>query len=79
MTSANGTTWTVRTSPSNVWNSVAWSPSLGLFAAVGLSGVGTQEVMTSPDGITWTLHSTPSNSFWVGITWGATAPNGLGG
>lgn len=38
MTSPNATTWTLRDAPNNSsWSSVAWSPELSIFAAVGTS------------------------------------------
>jgi hypothetical protein len=57
--------WVGRPTPSSDWRSVAWSPSLGLFCAVG-----TNSVMTSPDGTIWTLRSSPENS-WSSVVWAA--------
>lgn len=70
MTSTNGTTWTLRTTPVfNQWKGVAWSPELGLFAAVADSGVGNR-AMTSPDGVTWTSRTTPTpDSSFESIAW----------
>ena len=67
------TTWTSRTSAGEtlVWSDIAWSPSLGIFAAVAQGGV--SPVMTSPDGITWTARSSSNDSnVWVSIEWSPT-------
>lgn len=53
-TSSDGITWTTHTAPWGTVDGVAWSQSLGLFAAVQ---AGTSGVLTSPDGITWTAQS----------------------
>jgi hypothetical protein len=54
MTSPDGATWTLRSSPLDTFTAgpinVSWSPTLGLFIAVA----GTLDPVTSPDGITWT-------------------------
>jgi len=64
------TTWTTRTSTAdNTWNSVCWSPELGLFCAV--ASTGTNRVMTSPNGITWTAQTITANN-WTSVCW---APN----
>jgi hypothetical protein len=48
MTSADGITWTSRTSAANNgWFSVTWAKELGLFCAVSYTGTGNR-VMTSP-------------------------------
>lgn len=62
-------TWTQHTTPAdNNWISVAWSPELGLFAAVAETG--TNRVMTSPDGVTWTLRTADSDANgWRAIVW----------
>jgi len=61
-------TWTARSaSEANSWNSVTWSPELGLFVAVSSSG--TNQVMTSPDGITWTARAAAEASWWQSVTW----------
>lgn len=68
-TSTDGITWTTRTSPAaNDWRRVAWSPTLGLFAAVSVTG-NNNRVMTSPDGITWTSRTSAANTFWEDICW----------
>ncbi len=69
MTSPDGVNWTLRTSAANNnWQSVAWSRSLRLFAAVSSSGTGNR-VMTSPDGITWTSRTSPANNGWLSVVW----------
>lgn len=57
-------------SAANNWAAVAWSSTLGLFAAVSTSGTGTR-VMTSPDGVTWTTRVSAADYSWNGIAWGA--------
>jgi len=64
-----GITWTSRTSASdNQWRGIAWSPSLGLFCAVAITGTGNR-VMTSPDGITWTSRTSAADNSWRAIAW----------
>ena len=58
LTSPDGVTWTARSIPSGGWRSVAYSPTLGLFAAVS-EVAASNNVMTSPDGITWTRRTNP--------------------
>ena len=52
----------------NNWQSVCWSPQLGIFVASAASGTGNR-VMTSPDGITWTARTTPADNNWKGVCW----------
>lgn len=77
-TSSNGTTWTTTppaaftwtarsASEANLWDAIAWSPSLLLFAAVSQDG--TNRVMTSPDGTTWTARSAAEANTWYDICW----------
>jgi hypothetical protein len=63
-------TWTQGATPAdNTWVAVAWSPTLGLFAAVAEGSTGlTDRVMTSPDGVTWTLRTTKQRN-WRAICW----------
>jgi hypothetical protein len=69
MTSFDGITWTLQTTPiDNGWNHICWSPELGLFVAVAWSG-SNDRVMTSPDGMNWTLRSTPTNNNFWGVCW----------
>lgn len=54
----------------NVYRSVAWSPSLGLFVAVAESGTAVnQRAMTSPDGQAWTARSLNDDYEWRGVAW----------
>jgi hypothetical protein len=53
-TSPDGINWTARTPAApNVWESVIYAPSLGLYIAV--ASTGKSRVQTSPDGIDWTI------------------------
>ena len=49
------------------WNSVTWSPELGLFCAVGVNN-GTKPVKISSDGINW-LTITAVDASWNSVTW----------
>jgi hypothetical protein len=60
-------TWSLSPTNDNQWNSVVWSPELGLFAAVAFDATANC-VMTSPDGYTWTPRVTNTN-IWFGIAW----------
>ena len=57
-TSNNGKTWIEQVVPSNTknWISVAWSPTLMLYAACASDGI-QNNFMTSPDGVNWTDRS----------------------
>jgi hypothetical protein len=57
-TSNNGKTWIEQVIPTNTtsWNSVAWSPTLRLYAACAGDGI-QNNFMTSPDGVNWTDRS----------------------
>jgi hypothetical protein len=71
ITSPNGLSWTARTpaDATNLWKSVAYSPSLDLWVAVSQgTGVGNR-VMTSPDGITWTSRTSPADNAWYDVIW----------
>jgi hypothetical protein len=66
---ATATAWTIRTSAAdNNWRAIAWSPELGLFAAVADTGTGNR-VMTSPDGVTWTIRTSAADNNWAAIAW----------
>ena len=66
--SADGITWTSRTSASdNDWYAVTYGN--GLFVAVSNSGTGNR-VMTSPDGITWTSRTSAADKQWWSVTYG---------
>ncbi len=61
--------WASRTSAAdNQWIAIAWSPQLGLFAAVAFTGTGNR-VMTSPDGINWTARTSAADNQWIAIAW----------
>lgn len=61
-------TWTVRTSAqAGQLRAVAWSPSLGMFAAVG--DTGTNRVQTSTNGTSWSVQSEPTGANFFGIAW----------
>jgi hypothetical protein len=65
MTSPDAITWTP-VEAVHFTRGVAWSPELGLFAAVGFSSA----IMTSPDGITWTSRTAPEAAIpYHCITW----------
>lgn len=69
LTSPDGIEWITQTSGnSQNWQSVAWSDTLMLFAAVSSTGA-TNRVMTSPDGVTWTLRPSPDTQTWTHIEW----------
>lgn len=66
-TSPDGIAWVQRVTPlvngkSTDWRSIAWSPSLGIFCAVGVpsSDNAGHQIMTSPDGVNWTTREPPS-------------------
>lgn len=57
LTSPDGINWTSRATPTTDtggYIAVAWSPTLGMFAAVNSSSSTPARIMTSPNGITWT-------------------------
>ena len=54
-TSTDGLNWTQRTTPAVQLTTVAYSPNLDLFVAMGSNGPGSiHHIFTSPDAITWT-------------------------
>jgi hypothetical protein len=66
-------TWTGKTIGLAEWQDVAWSPELGLFAAIRVEGTST-DIYTSPDGMTWTAKTTPTTPVgqnWKAICWSA--------
>jgi hypothetical protein len=91
MISSDGITWSETQLPAPLrgggWGGVAWSPTLGIYAAsAGGAGFTSGKIMTSTDGINWTQQTTPasvvSQSF-NDITWSDrlsmfVACNGLG-
>lgn len=61
-TPGNANPTLVTNSFTSALNSIAWSTTLGLFAAVGASGL----IVTSPDGATWTSRSGGSGTLnWI--------------
>ena len=66
MTSSNGITWKLATTPTSgvYWASISWSNDLKIFVAFSS---GTASV-TSSDGILWTQQSTP-NGGWLSSVW----------
>lgn len=68
--SADSNSWTIRALANGTWESIAWSPTLGLFAAARSSNGGSQ-IATSPDGINWTIRVTPAQTVSIRrIIWG---------
>jgi hypothetical protein len=72
MTSSNGiTNWETQTQMTpvdNSWESVAWSPELGVFVAVSSTGTN-DRVMTSSDGTLWEVRTTPVDNNWESVAW----------
>ena len=61
-------TWTVRSAFSSTWNSICWSPELGLFVAVAYPGT---SMMYSYNGIIWintSITGLPGYA-WSSICW----------
>ena len=74
MTSPDGSTWTLRTTPIGAWVSVTYGN--GLFVAVGYADATPGDfnrVMTSSNGIDWTIRTAAATNFWNSVTYG----NGL--
>lgn len=70
-TSANGTTWTLRTAASSRdWRGICWSTELSKLVVVAASG-DIDRVQTSGDGITWTPQSAASSESWNSVVWAA--------
>ena len=77
-TSTDGITWSTpgilySSGVFGVMNGVAWSPTLGLFVAVGQNGSNLSSYSTSPDGVTWSAPATFGGSalsaFFYSVTW----------
>ncbi len=71
ITSPDGITWTQRASPAagTYFQSVAWSPTVGIFVAMGRKAAGADnKYCTSLDGITWTQQAI-SNGFYKSVIW----------
>ena len=66
----SNTAWTTRAVPGGQWRAFAWSPELGIFAALPASASGNL-AMTSPDGVNWTVRSTAPDvtSGWSSMAW----------
>lgn len=64
---ANFTWSTTSLSENNAGASIAWSPSLGKFAA--LFSNGTHRVFTSTDGVTWSPQTAAEANSWRAICW----------
>lgn len=74
MTSPNGLTWTIRTTPADEdWDAVCWgAPSgTGIFVAVAVSGTGNR-AMSSPDGAAWTIRTSAADNNWTSVAWNGT-------
>jgi prepilin-type N-terminal cleavage/methylation domain-containing protein len=68
MTSTDGITWTLRSTPTyERWEDVAYGA--GTFVAVSGSGRNTG-VMTSADGYNWTMRTTPTAHGWSSVAYG---------
>jgi len=52
----------------NTWESICWSPELGLFCAVASTG-NSNQIMTSSDGTYWKTQCSPLNNEWQSICW----------
>jgi hypothetical protein len=64
--SLDGTTWTTVTNmPAITFRAVAWSPTLGLWAAIGTSAT----TAYSPNGLTWVSSTCTTSNTWNGIVW----------
>ena len=64
-TSTNSTDWVTQTI-TNFHNSIAYSPTLGLYVAVGIS-----VAASSPDGVTWTVRTIPAGTY-TSVHWSQT-------
>jgi len=63
-------TWTSRTTNTNQWFGLCWSPQLGIFVATSITSSGTNKIMTSPDGVNWTLRTTSANThIYRNVVW----------
>jgi len=81
----DGITWTSSTTPGSVsitWNSVDWSPQLGMFCAVGSYAATTSDeftIMTSIDGKNWTSQSSRTTNYLLGSGTSANLTNAMWG
>lgn len=69
--SNDGINWSNTNLTTGDYNGVAYSPSLGRFAALLYSSTGPSGAAYSADGITWTVTSLPTTGsiFYVCLTW----------
>jgi hypothetical protein len=68
MTSSDGINWTSRNaSENNAWQSISWSPELGVLVAIASDGV--NRIMYSYDSINWISKITSENNSWQSICW----------
>jgi len=56
------------------WNSICWSPELGLFVAVANGAMSSytttnNRVMTSTDGYVWSIRSSAADNNWNSVCW----------
>jgi hypothetical protein len=64
LSSEDAEDWTERPTESNSTSEgIAWSPTLGLFCAVG------SQILISPNGIDWTAQSVASNTGFNAVAW----------
>jgi hypothetical protein len=63
-TNPNPEVWHAQIGISGQWYSIAWSPALRIFAAVG-----NNVAMSSPDGITWTSRTPADTGLWNDVCW----------
>lgn len=62
-------TWTTRTmGGTGNWDSICWSPELGLFVTLNNTTT-TSGIQTSPDGINWTVRTTPNLAYNGIVIW----------
>jgi hypothetical protein len=71
--------WVTRSSAvDSRWQSITWSPDLGLFAAVAIGSGTENRIMTSPDGIEWATR-TSTLVDWRSVIWASEIDNDVGG
>lgn len=69
LTSTNGTTWTVVTTPANnQWLDVCWSPDEEIFVAVSSSG-NYDRIMNSTTGTFWQARHADGEHYWRKVIW----------
>ena len=62
--------WIIETAAvSNSWTAIAWSPQLGIFAALAGGGTAGNQSMVSTNGTTWTAGSAATSNTWTAIAW----------